>query len=98
MQKKALGRGLDSLINGGFVASVAIEPPQTPVEIRPLGSLREVTRPADGIEHLDIAAIERSRFQPRSEFDPEQLRELSDSIKQRGVMQPLLVRPLNGTG
>jgi ParB family chromosome partitioning protein len=109
MQKKALGRGLDSLISGGFVATVAVEPPHAPATIRPLGVVAPVSGAAedaaetaatttDGIRHLDIAVIDRSRFQPRSEFDPEQLRELSDSIKQRGVMQPLLVRPLNGTG
>lgn len=96
MQKKALGRGLDALIGGGFTATVAVEPPHIPVAVRPLGSPVEIER--HGIRQLDITAIDRSRFQPRTEFDPAQLRELADSIKQRGVMQPLLVRPLNGTG
>jgi len=96
MQKKALGRGLDALINGGFVATVAVEPPQTPAVLRPLGS--PVENEHGAVRHLDIDSIDRSRFQPRTDFDPGQLRELADSIKQRGVMQPLLVRPLNGTG
>ena len=48
----------------------------------------------NAIRHIGIDTIERSPFQPRTEFDPEQLRELADSIKQRGVIQPLLVRPL----
>jgi ParB family chromosome partitioning protein len=47
----------------------------------------------NAVRHLGIDTIERSRFQPRTDFDPEQLRELADSIKQRGVIQPLLVRP-----
>jgi ParB family chromosome partitioning protein len=108
MTKKALGRGLDALISGGIVRSVALEVPHVEVAIRPLGSttvaapISDTPTPAggdNGIRHLDINAIERSRFQPRTEFDPEQLRELSDSIKQRGVVQPLLVRPLgNGNG
>ena len=97
MQKKALGRGLDSLISGGFVASVAVEPPHVPVAVRPLGSPVAQDN-GDGVRHLNVADIDRSRFQPRTEFDPGQLRELADSIKQRGVMQPLLVRPLNGIG
>jgi len=96
MQKKALGRGLDALIGGGFTATVAVEPPHIPAGVRPLGSPVELDR--DGVRQLDITAIDRSRFQPRTDFDPGQLRELADSIKQRGVMQPLLVRPLNGTG
>ncbi len=102
MQKKALGRGLDALIGGGFTTTVAVEPPHTPLAARPLGSPLTPETGAngerDGLRQLDIAAIDRSRFQPRAEFDPQQLRELADSIKQRGVMQPLLVRPLNGTG
>jgi ParB family chromosome partitioning protein len=100
MQKKALGRGLDALITGGVVRTAVIEPPHVEVPVRPLGS--PVTSVAEtspvsnnGIKHLAIDSIERSRFQPRSEFDPEQLRELANSIRQRGVVQPLLVRPLN---
>lgn len=113
MTKKALGRGLDALISGGVVRSVAIEPPHVDparsgveVAVRPLGSRPEGRShnddlPAssnDGIQYIGIDTIERSRFQPRNEFDPEQLRELADSIKQRGVVQPLLVRPIANRG
>lgn len=42
--------------------------------------------------HVDL--IERNPFQPRQEFEPEALNELVDSIRQHGVLQPLLVRPL----
>src|SRR5947208_7521128 len=101
MQKKALGRGLDALISGGVVSSVAIEPPHVPAAVRPLGASTEPakTNGSSDIRYLVLGDIQRSRFQPRAEFDPEQLRELADSIKQRGVIQPLLVRPLaNGSG
>jgi ParB family chromosome partitioning protein len=109
MTKKALGRGLDALISGGVVRNVAVEPPHGEVAVapsatnvvQPLGSkpAGAVAEP-DGntVRHLGIDTIERSRFQPRTEFDPEQLRELADSIKQRGVIQPLLVRPIVTTG
>jgi ParB family transcriptional regulator, chromosome partitioning protein len=105
MTKKALGRGLDALISGGVVRNVAVEPPHVEVAIappatnvvQPLGS-RSPNMVGDtgsnAVRHLSIDAIERSRFQPRTEFDPEQLRELASSIKQRGVIQPLLVRPI----
>ena len=103
MTKKALGRGLDALISGGVVRSVAAEPSPAEVSIvppatnvvQPLGTKPATTvSDADGnaVRHLGIDNIERSRFQPRTDFDPEQLRELADSIKQRGVIQPLLVR------
>lgn len=106
MTKKALGRGLDALIGGGFVSSVAVEAPHIPAvtTVRPLGTTTiepvEVNKHGNNggtrDQHIDINLIDRSRFQPRSEFDPEQLRELTDSIKQRGVIQPLLVRPVGG--
>ena len=43
---------------------------------------------------LKISEIEPNKKQPRREFDPEALKELSDSIGQHGVIQPLVVRPL----
>ncbi|MEI6084503.1 MAG: ParB/RepB/Spo0J family partition protein [Verrucomicrobiota bacterium] len=95
MQKKALGRGLDALITGGFVAPVAAPPADSPIALKPLGS--PVAVPAEGgVRHLAIQTIEPNRFQPRSEFNAEHLKELADSIRQRGVMQPLMVRPLPG--
>lgn len=106
MTKKALGRGLDALINGGVVRSVAVEPPHVEVVITPPTAAATIVQPlgsppaadsGDAVRHIGIDTIERSPFQPRSEFDPEQLRELADSIKQRGVIQPLLVRPIKTT-
>lgn len=44
----------------------------------------------------DIDAIEANRWQPRSVFDDEALRELAASIREVGVLQPLVVRPLPG--
>jgi ParB family chromosome partitioning protein len=107
MTKKALGRGLDALISGGVVRSVAIEPPHIEVAIAPSAPTPTTVQPLGGqppagsgdingnaVRHIGIDTIERSPFQPRTDFDPGQLRELADSIKQRGVIQPLLVRPL----
>lgn len=47
---------------------------------------------------LKIMDIEPNREQPRKDFDDEALGELADSIAKYGVLQPLLVRPLNGGG
>jgi ParB family transcriptional regulator, chromosome partitioning protein len=41
--------------------------------------------------HVDL--IDRNPFQPRKDFDPDALNELVESIRQHGVLQPLLVRP-----
>lgn len=95
MQKKALGRGLDALISSGIARTVVVEPPHIEVAVQPATPpATEPTGNGTGIRYLALDTIERSRFQPRTEFDAAQLRELADSIKQRGVVQPLLVRPL----
>ena len=43
---------------------------------------------------LSINEIEPNRAQPRKSFEPESLSELSESIKEHGILQPLLVRPM----
>ena len=48
---------------------------------------------SEGSAELDIAEIEPDRSQPRKTFDPESLAELAASVKQHGVLQPILVRP-----
>ena len=48
---------------------------------------------ADGIRVVLVASITANRFQPRSEFHAEQLAELEASIRQNGLLQPLVVRP-----
>ena len=108
--KQALGRGLDALITGGVVRSVAAESPHVAAPVPPAAGTSRAQRDAEGqggkpeqiptpapprgdeVLKLDINLIERSPLQPRTEFDPEHLKELADSIKQRGVIQPLLVR------
>lgn len=47
---------------------------------------------------LKLMDIEPNREQPRKTFEDDALRELSESIAQHGVLQPLLVRPLSGGG
>ncbi len=52
----------------------------------------------DNIVVLGIDEISPNRSQPRTEFDPEALAELTDSISKHGVLQPILVRPLFAGG
>mgnify|MGYP005840882831 CR=1 FL=1 len=46
------------------------------------------------LRRLPVDLLERGRFQPRTEFDPEAMQELADSIRAQGVVQPIVVRPL----
>lgn len=61
-----------------------------------LGALFEDNHVADtGIHSLRISEIEPNQNQPRREFEEKSLRELADSIETHGVLQPLVVRPLD---
>ncbi len=46
----------------------------------------------DELRNIDVDLIERGPWQPREHFDEETLQELADSIKQQGVVQPIVVR------
>ncbi len=53
---------------------------------------------AEGSVTLRLTDIEPNRGQPRKEFNADALEQLADSIRQHGVLQPLVVRPIPGTG
>jgi ParB family chromosome partitioning protein len=46
------------------------------------------------LRNIALDLIQRGRYQPRRDMDPAALQELADSIRQQGVMQPVVVRPL----
>lgn len=49
-------------------------------------------------QHLPIHQVHPSKTNPRKRFTEEQLQELADNIKQHGIMQPILVRPIDKRG
>ena len=84
IKKKGLGKGLDSLIpDNKSMKSVTSE---KTVESK------EDAAAKSGVQVMKINEVETNRDQPRKNFDEDALLELSDSIKQFGVLQPLLVR------
>ena len=91
MPKPALGRGLGALLGG----PPAIGKPPPPASA--LGAaLAPPPGPAvDSRERVQRVPLDRIRpcpLQPRKDFAPEALRELADSIRERGIVQPLIVR------
>jgi len=61
--------------------------------------LAGVDEPATSAESLRMIAVDRVRpgkYQPRTRMDEASLAELADSIREQGVMQPILVRPVDG--
>jgi ParB family chromosome partitioning protein len=55
-------------------------------------------RARGGVRNIDVDRIEPNPEQPRLAFDEETLQELAASIREHGVLQPILVRPLDGGG
>ena len=49
----------------------------------------------DGLRELPVDLLERGRYQPRVDMRQESLQELADSIRAQGLVQPIIVRPLN---
>lgn len=84
IKKKGLGKGLDSLIPDN--KSIKSVTPDKSAEAK-----KEAEEKA-GVQMMKINEVEPNRDQPRKNFDEDALLELSDSIKQFGVLQPLLVR------
>lgn len=79
MAKHGLGKGLDALIKGGAPAGPARNPAA--------GKATDT-----GLNTVAIETIKRSPYQPRKTFDESALQELSASIREHGILQPLVVR------
>ncbi len=84
MKRQALGKGLRSLIPEKPAASPSVRP-----------SAFESPPAASGLGYrlLDLDRIDPNRDQPRRRFDPAPLEELAQSMKDQGVLQPVVVRP-----
>ena len=60
---------------------------------RPSAASAEASAGRGGVREIEIARIRPNPNQPRVQFDEEALDELADSIRERGVLQPILLRP-----
>lgn len=79
--RRRLGRGISALLGGAPPAAQEYAPPaDAQLELR----------------HVAVEQIERNPFQPRKDFDADGLTELAGSIREHGVLQPLLVREIDG--
>ena len=81
VKKRGLGRGLDALLSGPTVSSLEEQ---------------AVKVDQSELQHLPLDLIQRGKYQPRRDMDPQALEELASSIRTQGVMQPIVVRPIEG--
>ena len=92
---RGLGRGLSSLLGDAGVA--AATGGGTGVAQSALETGMPAT-PVTGLTELPIEWINSGPWQPRRRFDKDRLTELADSIRAKGLVQPILVRPQEGSG
>jgi len=102
-KKSRLGRGLGALL--GDVKTTTQIRPQDASESVSFSFVEEnshstepvsekLSRVGTRFREIPVEQLQRGKYQPRIKMDKEALRELSESIKSQGVLQPLLVRPL----
>ncbi len=70
----------------------------TEVEAEPLDASAVPGAPDRVVEWVPLSAIEANPFQPRRTFNDVEMQELVESVREHGVLQPILVRPLRGSG
>jgi len=94
-RKKRLGRGLESLLNSttdpspdSIAVAEQFAPPVAAPPVSP-------DQPADTV-HLSVYDIENNPFQPRRVFSESEIASLSESLKEHDLMQPIVVRIVDG--
>ena len=100
-KKRGLGRGLSALI--GESAAQPVNPqskgvaPSVPQETVVSPEPKVALSSSDnGLTYLGIDQLRAGQYQPRKNFNPDELAALTQSLEKSGVLQPLLVRPIEG--
>ena len=89
-KKMGLGRGLDALISDASTIMANQDSPRVLQQQQQEPQQNE--EPVSSVNEIEIDLIEVNPYQPRREFDEQSLKELSESIHQLGLIQPITVR------
>lgn len=93
VKKRGLGRGLDALLGGGSHA-LSIRPGES----SGAPNQGRMIPPESALKDLPVDLLQPGKYQPRTNMHNESLEELANSIRAQGVLQPIVVRELNGSG
>jgi ParB family chromosome partitioning protein len=91
MSKPALGRGLGALLAGSPANTTAV-----PVAPAPVAAPAPELDARERVQRVPLDKVRPSPLQPRKNFSDDALKELADSIREQGIVQPLIVRERNG--
>jgi ParB family chromosome partitioning protein len=93
-KKPVMGRGLEALLGQ---MSRAPQPAPAVPGAAPAASSAPVNKlPGDELASLPVDLLQRGKYQPRVDMRQESLEELASSIKAQGIVQPIVVRPVDG--
>ena len=102
VKKRGLGRGLSDIIEDSTVLQ-SFTPVEKPKEKKPAESktakpaakksAAPKTAPSESVVYVSLNDIKPNASQPRKTFNEDALSDLADSIKEHGVIQPILLRP-----
>jgi ParB family chromosome partitioning protein len=86
-KRRGLGRGLSALLgdSGAAVAASVIE-----------GGPAKSGDRSRGLRTLPVEQLKPGKYQPRRVFDDQAIADLVESVREKGILQPILVRPLDG--
>jgi ParB family chromosome partitioning protein len=82
-KRKSLGRGLDALLSSGSRSESGAAP--------------DAGTPQTDLKDLPVDLLRRGKYQPRIDMHEDTLRELAESIRVQGIVQPIVVRPVGRT-
>ncbi|MCD8551602.1 MAG: ParB/RepB/Spo0J family partition protein [Shewanella xiamenensis] len=83
LKKRGLGKGLDALLSNSHAASKKHTEEVVFVDKK------------EELIHLDLDLLQPGKYQPRKDMSPEALEELAHSIRNQGIIQPIVVRPVS---
>ncbi|MGL5390666.1 MAG: ParB/RepB/Spo0J family partition protein [Shewanella sp.] len=85
LKKRGLGKGLDALLSNSHAASKKLTEEVAVVDKK------------EELIYLDLDLLQPGKYQPRKDMSPEALEELAHSIRNQGIIQPIVVRQVSDT-
>ena len=92
-KKRGLGRGLSELIGDVDIGLSADAKAPTKDKFKKTSTPSSEESSSQGLRNLGVEKLVPGKFQPRREFDKGALKELANSIREKGILQPILARP-----
>ena len=92
-KKRGLGRGLSALIGDVDIGLSADAKAPTIDKSKKTSTPSSEGSSSQGLRNLGVEKLVPGKFQPRREFDKGALKELANSIREKGILQPILARP-----